>query len=188
MKSFALFSTILLLSSCGLNKSFPRFNLKDSNNLEFSGEFFKGRKSVVIMGHLECPPMLQALKDFSYFSEHIDTSDLQLITILENTSDHVIEFYGDSINTLGYLRSQFEIDTLNFPLLAECKTENVEYKDSIQIRGSHCRKLAWRLWTFSSPTISLIDQEGNIVKRKKGYPLFGEPALRRTWIEDFVFN
>lgn len=187
LKKLSLYLLLFGLSSCGLRRTFPDFELRDSEAQIYSKEQFKSPVTIVIMGHLECPPMLQALRDSDYFHEHLDTLHHPIMAILENTEEHIQHFYSDSSSIWSYWRKSFKIDSLQFPMLAECDKENIKYEtDGSMTIGHHCRHLAWKIWAFSSPTLFLIDPDGKILKKQKGYPLYGNAELRRQWIFDFL--
>lgn len=186
MKYLGLLLLGLFISSCGLRKTFPKFDLQDHQGRQFDESVFNQKRTLVIMGHISCPPMLEALKGFSNNMDIIDSSGVQVIAILENTEGHIQQFYNDTASIWGMLKNIFKVDTIQFPLLPECDTENIKRKDSITTIGNHCRKLSWKVWTFSSPTLFIIDENRKILKRRKGYPLYASQEECRKWIRKFL--
>jgi hypothetical protein len=187
MKKLIFILSSLLLVNCTLNKKFPKFDSKAYSGQELNNELFTGKKTIVIMGHIECPPMILALKDLETYQGDFDSSGVQILAFLENTEEHLDKFYQDTASIWGWFRNNFEIDTLTYPLIAECKCEKItQTKEGVPQISRHCRKLAWRVWTFSSPTFLLVNGNGKILKRKKGYPITGEKKYRRKWLLTFI--
>mgnify|MGYP003649687650 CR=1 FL=1 len=173
-----------------MTKNFPSFNVKDYSGKELDNSKFIGNKTIVVMGHIECPPMALALKDLESYHRNFDTSGVQVMAFLENTEKHIDQFYEDSASVWGLFRRNFKIDTITYPMIAECKCEKKAKKNKegyLEI-GNHCRKLSWRIWTFSSPTFILVNSEGKILKKKKAYPFTGDEAYRINWLNSFINN
>lgn len=139
------------------------------------------------MGHLECPPALKLMLDLDSMLQTIDTTEMQILVILENTQEHIENFYHDSTSIPGLLRIRMNIDTLRFPILTECpKEKSIAQKDGqIKIKN-HCRKLARKVHTRSSPTLVLLNQQGQIMKVNKGYIMHASTEARLSWIDDFI--
>ncbi len=181
LKISVILIAVIFSSSFCRTRSFPEFQLTDYGGQEISNAYFKNKKTIVIMGHLECPAMMYALKDYEAFSQQ-DESGIQILAILENTKDHIDQFYGDSSTFRGLFRAIFKIDSLNFPIITECETEKVKYKNGVLQVKNHCRKLSRKIRTRTTPTILLVDEEGKILLKEKGHLIYEEENGLKNWI------
>lgn len=169
------------------NEEFPNFEGTTYKGKEFSNKDFLGKKTFVLMGHIECPPMLKLMVDLDSLQQVIDTSKFQIIGILENTTDHLDQFFSnDTASIYVTLKNKFKIDTLRYPLIAECETEKTKTKNGILLIKNHCRKLAKKVHTKSSPTYFLVDENGVILKRHDGYIMYGTAQQRMDFLNDFI--
>ncbi len=162
-----VFLLIIFISSCVVNRSFPKFVYISSDGKRISNEFFKHKKTIVLTGHLTCPGMFYALKDF----ETLDTSNFQLLVILENTPQHIQKFNGkDSV--WSEIRQAFKMKPIHGNILCECDKENIKYKRNKVIIGKHCWKISRKLFTLNSPNIYYVNTFGKIYKHVSGYWLY----------------
>jgi hypothetical protein len=167
MNKIAFFVFVVFSLGFASMKQFPEFNSKSYGGRQFSEKNLKGKKTIVVMGHIECLPLVLILKDLDSLCQRIDTSKVQVLAILENTNSHIDQFYGDTSNIWGKIRYQFGVDTLRFPIIAECHSEKVKTRKGQVKIGNHCRKLSRKVRTRSSPTVLLINEQK--IKFKRGF-------------------
>ncbi len=147
-------------------KLFPKFNYTSSKSELITNEIFKTKSSILIVGHIGCPPLMQFIRDAQ---EANINKQFQLIYILENTNSQINQFNSTEENTWSRTRNYFKIEPMNEIIIGECNNEKlITTKDKIIIK-SQCRKLSKKLKTKSSPTIYFVNEKGEITKYLKGY-------------------
>ena len=158
--------SIIFLGATFKPKKFPNFEYTTISSEIVNNKVFNNNRSVVIIGHIGCPPLMQFIKDTQ--ESKVDDS-FQLIYILENTNNQIIDFNSDEMNLWAETRRAFGIKPLDQILIGECRNEKLKYQGDNIIVASQCRNLSRKLNTRSSPSFYFIDENGLIQKTKKGY-------------------
>jgi thioredoxin-related protein len=155
-------------------KQFPIFNYQTIKGKEINNNYFKVKKTIVIMAHLGCPPAMLLFKDL----EDIDTTQYQFLLVLENTKMQLQEFNADEKNMWSKLRKYFELKPIMMDAIAECDVPNLKYDGNDVIVAGQCRKLAKKLKSYSSPMIIYVNQNGEIMKKIDGYSSSNDKSSR----------
>lgn len=163
---FILLAVISVFPELGKAKKFPDFSYFSSDSIHVTNEIFDNRNSVVVLGHIGCPPLMQFIKDIQ--ESKVD-DEFQIIFILENTHLQVNDFNSSDDNTWSKIRKYFKVDPVDEILIPECEVDNTESHGGDIIISTQCRKLSKILRTKVSPTLYLVDSKGDIIKSLKGY-------------------
>ncbi|MFT5725181.1 MAG: hypothetical protein ACI9JN_002305 [Bacteroidia bacterium] len=189
LKITLVICALLILGNQQFSRQFPSFELQTSTGDTLTNDFFLGKTTIVCMGHIECFPALILMNDLDSLSKSFDTSQYQILCILENTQEHIDLFYHDSISThWRSMRSMLNIDTLHYPLIPECQTQNLVVSGTDTLIGKHCRVLSKKVRTKDSPTILLVDEKGNIKFKDKGYIALASKEERMLFLNEFLMN
>lgn len=186
--SLSFLIIILLLCSFIVKRNFPDFTYVSYKGRTYTEKDLRGKKTIVALFHLGCPPAMVLMNDLDSLQQSMDTSRFQILGVLENTEEHIHLFYSDSISIWPKLRKAFKTNLVQYPLLAECKNEMNIKKDSIITIGDHCRGLSKKLHTKDSPTLYLVNEKGKIIKTSKGYIAYSSSASRKLWLEKFLIG
>lgn len=159
--------TILIttLTSFNYKREFPTINYQTIDGKNITNDFFKGKKTIVILGHLGCPAAMLLLEDLNSF----EPEPFQILIFLENTHEQVMDFNSSEKNNWSSLRNYFKVQPITQNVIAECETENIERIGDDIIVGQQCRGLSKKIKTKTSPTIVYVDETGSIYKKLKGY-------------------
>ncbi len=157
-----------VLTSFTKTKEFPTINYQTIDGKIITNSFFKGKRTLVIMAHLGCPPAMLLLKDL----QTLTTEKFQIIIILENTTQQVKDFNSVEKNDWSSIRQYFYLEPITINIVAECENSNIKYSDGNIIIDTQCRKLAKKIKTKDSPTLVFVDEKGKITNIIKGY--FGD--------------
>lgn len=170
MRLFLLLTlfSVLILTSSFKERSFPKFSELSVNNQLITNEYFKGKRTMVLLGHLGCPGVMYQIRDYQ---TRKDTSDFQVLIFLENTPDQVRQFNSDSVNSWSNVRRAFKMKPITLPTIAECEKEKLVIKDGITHASLQCRKISRKLHVLSSPVVYEVDARGRMVSKTKGYKL-----------------
>ncbi len=183
-----LFCLFILLSSMKSEKKFPKFNLPTYNGGMMTEKVFEGKTSLVVLYSLGCPPAMVLMKDLDSLNKTLDTSKYQIIGVLENTQQQLYDFFTDTASVFGGLNKYWKIDEVSYPLVVVCKKDRTKYsEDKVQIR-SNCRKISIKVWSWSTPTLMVVNSAGRITKRTTGHLVSNSTEKRLKWIEDFYFE
>ncbi len=165
-------------------KHFPKFEFQSYEGQNISNEYFKEKTTIVVFQHLGCPPAMWLMSDLEEYRTRMDTSKVQILVFTENTKSQIEEFYNDSTSIMHRVRSIFNTPIVHYPIIPLCKKEKTKInKDgSISIR-SNCRHMSWKLRSFSSPTILVVNSDGKIVKKQKGYTPSDDLEYRLSTID-----
>lgn len=186
MKKILLLTLITTLFSFDRLKTFPKFSIQSYEGKLYTQEDLKGKLTLINFYHLGCPPAMVLMNDLDSLQQIIDTSKVQIIGLLENTNDHINQFYNDTSSIWNLLKKTFKIKPVSYPLLAACDREKVKIdKEGTVVLGKHCWEFSRKIWTLSTPTILLIDKEGRIVKKHKGYRMYEKKGERVKWLQEF---
>ena len=169
---YLILPLLALFSFTSKPKKFPEINYTTNQGAKFSNEDFIGKQTIVILFHLGCPPAMGLLKDLETIEK---SEDVQIIGILENSQAQIAAFNSESKNEWSSIRKSFKLAPVSIPLIGECN-DNAIAEEKKEIPVVHCRILAKKIKTSSSPTLVYVNPEGEIVKVKKGY-LDSETAI-----------
>ncbi len=159
-----------LLSVAPVSRYFPAISYETVEGRSFTNDNFKGNKSIVLLFHLGCPPAMWMLGDMAHAKLDMQDS-IQIIGILENTSDQVRAFNDSLPNDWSSMRRFYRLDPIGIPLIAECEQEKIIRDESgNMVVQNQCRLLAKKIGTKSSPTLVYVDETGKITSIKEGYP------------------
>lgn len=174
---------LLLIAIVSLNldvtkpKSFPKLNHYTVDGKLIINDYFnENEKTLVIHGFIGCQPTMNVLKDLQTL-ENRDTSLPKILVIFENSINQFHNFNDTIVTPLSKLREHYELKPITFDVIAECGISKVSSKSIDFEIGSECRKLGRKLRTKSSPTLFLVDSNGKIIKKFKGY--FSKPNPNR---------
>src|SRR5688500_9945770 len=79
------------------DKPFPEINYTTNQGSTFTNDDFKGKKTVVLLFHLGCPPAMGLLKDIEMMKAQSD-DQTQIIGIVENTPEQIKQFNAEDKN------------------------------------------------------------------------------------------
>lgn len=147
-------------------KKFPDFEYLSIHSEKINNSIFKNKKSVVVIGHIGCPPFMKLIKDCQ--ESKVDDS-FQMIFILENTNSQINDFNSNEVNNWSQTRKVFGLKPLDGIVIGECSNDNLKYDGKKLIISSQCRKLSKKLHTKSSPSIYSVNDQGLITNKIKGY-------------------
>ena len=162
-------------------KKFPDFEYLSINSEKINNSIFKNKKSVVVIGHIGCPPFMQFVKDCQ--ESNVDDS-FQMIFILENTNSQINDFNSNEVNNWSNTRKVFGLKPLDGIVIGECSNDNLKYNGKNLIVSSQCRRISKKLHTKSSPSIYSVNDQGLITKKTKGY-LIGLSSNERL---EYILN
>ncbi len=170
IKKHFVFLIIFLsvLTSFTKTKEFPAINYQTIDGKMITNSFFNGKRTLVIMAHLGCPPAMLLIKDL----QTLTTEKFQTIIILENTNQQIKDFNSDEKNDWSSIRQYFHLEPITINIVAECENSSTKSGDGNTIIDSQCRKLAKKIKTKDSPTLVFVDEKGTITNIIKGY--FGD--------------
>lgn len=174
----------IFLSSNLWAKNFPKFKLKDIDNNIWTEDSLLGKKSIIVLFHLGCPGAMSLLNDLDSLKN--DNPELQVFAFAENTQEQLKLFFGNEKNDWTTIREYFKTkEKLNYPILAECEEP---YKENGEVViTTQCRVISKQVHSKNSPTILLIDDQGEILKNyKKGYIAFSPIENRMNWLKAFI--
>jgi len=157
-----------VLTSFTKTKEFPVINYQTIDGKTITNSFLKGKRTLVIIAHLGCPPAMLLLKDL----QTLTTEKFQTIIILENTTQQVKDFNSVEKNDWSGIRQYFKLEPITINIVAECEYSNTKSSGGNIIVESQCRKLAKKFKTKDSPTMVFVDEKGKITNIIKGY--FGD--------------
>lgn len=161
-----LVAGLLLTSFCP--RRFPHFTAITFDGQAMDQTYFQKKKTLVILGHLGCPPFMEMLKDLQ---ENPQDDSIQKLIFLENSKEQFASF-NDSAGSMAAIRSYFKLSPIQFPVICECENQPLKRtKNGSVSLGPNCRKIARKLWTRSSPTYFLVDTSGKILVTRKGYAM-----------------
>lgn len=163
-----LFIIFPFLTSYTKTKTFPAINYKTIEGKTINNDFFKEKKTLVIMAHLGCPPAMMLFRDL----ETLTTDKFQVLIILENTKEQINNFNALVKNDWSGIRNHFKLKPIMNNVIAECETSSIKKSGEDLIIGTQCRKLSRKIKTKSSPTLVFVNETGEISKVIKGY--FGD--------------
>lgn len=171
------FSLLLVFCSFSAKKKFPVFSYESIDGTKITNDYFVGKTTLVIMGHLGCPGLMYAINDIEGWDNN---GQFQTLLILENTPSQVQQFNSDSKSDWNDIRTFFKTQPLKGVVISECETENISTdKDGNTIIGLQCRKLSKKIHTKSSPTFVLVDGDGTIKSKISGYSDSKDIEVRR---------
>lgn len=161
-----LIISLLFLGNTLKLKKFPPFEYQTTSFGIVNNSIFTCCNSIVVIGHIGCPPLMQFIKD-SQESELDDS--YQIIFILENTNSQISSFNIEENNIWSHTRKAFGIKPLENIIIGECSNEIIKYQGENVIIAPQCRIIAKKLKTKSSPSFYFIDKNGMIQNSKMGY-------------------
>jgi hypothetical protein len=168
--------TILLIVAGGLfcnffiiKKRFAPINYTTVDGKTITNDFFKGKRSIVIVGFLGCRYAMQLLKDIEDIP---DSSRSRLLIVLGNTPQQLAGFNSADKNMWSSMRKYYKMKPLQGNIVADCETESIAVEGNDTIIGEQCRNLPGKIRTWTSPTLVYVNEEGFIYKKREGY--FGD--------------
>lgn len=160
-----LFLLLLVLSSFKANKQFPLISEPSTDGRRIGPDFFEGKRTLVIMAHLGCPPAMQLLQDLQTDS----LQKFQVLLVLENTLEQVNDFNDTEKNDWSVVRNHFGVRPLAMTSIAECEATKQKSNKRDLVAGSECRKLSRKIKTKDSPTLVFVNEKREMIKIQKGY-------------------
>jgi hypothetical protein len=181
LTTFILLFTFAFFGFSFKTKKFPEFEYLSIHSEKINNSIFKNKKSVVVIGHIGCPPFMQFVKDCQ--DSNVDDS-FQMIFILENTNSQIIEFNSSEVNNWSNTRKVFGLKPLDGTVIGECSNDNLKYVGRNLIVSSQCRRISKKLHTQSSLSIYSVNNQGLITSKIKGY-LIGLSSNERL---EYILN
>jgi peroxiredoxin len=176
---------LITSSSAIIRRKFPSFELKDAQGASYTNAIFKGKKTMVVVNYLSCPYSLILMKDLDSLSAKIDTSTHQIIVMLEHSERQVKEFYDTAISGPSGWRKDYKIQATEYLILAQCDVRKLRKNPK---KASSCNPISKKLFTRASPTSYLIDENGRMQKKSKGYIPLSTMSERMKWLNAFIEN
>lgn len=167
-KSLFALGLLFVLISWKPSKSFPKMDFNSLQGKQITNDYFKNQKTIVVHFHLGCHAAMVLLRDLQAFQKE-NSENYQILLIAENTANQVSEFNSTEENLWSNFRTNYKIAPLNFDLIPECQEEKIEIIDGNTVIMQQCRKFAKKLKTKVSPTIFVVNGEGDIETKFKGY-------------------
>jgi hypothetical protein len=146
----------------------PSFSYNTMQGQVVSKANLKGKTSMIILGHITCPALLILLKDIQ--KANIDT--VQYLLFLENTNAQIVRYNSADTtdNIWSQFRMAFKADTLQLPTAAVCEKEHLAKKaNGMVVIKNQCNKLKFKFRAYSSPTIFVTNDNGEIIAKQKGW-------------------
>jgi thioredoxin-related protein len=172
---------LTLLSSFKNTKRFPEITEPCTDGRIIQADFFEGKRTLVIMAHLGCPPAMQLLKDLQSDS----SLKFQTLLVLENSLQQVNDFNALDKNDWSGIRNHFGLMPMAMTTIAECKETTQKSKNNNMVAGSECRKLSKKIRTKDSPTLVFVNEKREMVKIQKGYSGAAEKQQRMKVLLDW---
>ncbi|MFK7946603.1 MAG: hypothetical protein AB8G11_03350 [Saprospiraceae bacterium] len=161
-------------------KKFPELEHYTVDRKLITNDYFKeNEKTLVVHGFIGCEAAMKVLQDLQQFEKQRKKIP-QVLLIFENS---LIQFnsFNDTIQRpLSDLRKFYDLNPITFDVIVECETTKVHSKNGTIEIGSECRKLGKKLKTKSSPTLLLVNADGEITKKIKGY------NTKQNWLFEFI--
>ena len=162
-------------------KKFPEINYTTNQGTTFSNADFAGKKTIVVLFHLGCPPAMDLLKDLESLPEN---ENIQIVGILENSPNQIKAFNSKEENEFSSIRRSYQLNPVHIPLIGECDSRAVAKNKTTS--GVQCRMLAKKIKTKVSPTLVYVNTDGSIKKIRKGYISSETPLEERLkYLLDF---
>jgi peroxiredoxin len=92
IKLILLLAFILIFSNAFSQKKFPKFSYVSLNNKTIDNTIFKGKKTIVVLFHIGCPPAFTLLTDLETLKKKLDSNNIQVIGIVQNTREQLTKF------------------------------------------------------------------------------------------------
>jgi peroxiredoxin len=165
LTSFLL--TVIATANLFGQKKFPKFSYVSLNNKTIENTIFKGKKTIVVLFHIGCPPAFTLLTDLETLKKKLDSNNIQVIGIVQNTRDQLTKFNSTEQNDWSDLRKEMKMNVINIELLPECEIEKSDIKKGDVFE--ECRKLSKKLKTEASPTLVIVNENGRMLFEHKGY-------------------
>jgi len=184
-KLFLLTISLWLITTSGtlLTRKFPSFLLHDAKGSTHTNKIFERKKTMVVVNYLGCYPAMKLMKDLDSLASTIDTSKHQIIVMLENSEKQIRQFYDTAASGPSSYRKDFGIDGTEYLILAQCSIRKLRRSPKKQ---TSCNPISKKLFTKASPTLYLIDENGKIIKKSRGYIALSPMNERIKWLNEFV--